>query len=73
MAEFVRPDWLGATPLRNYMSYGDPSGHVWYGCPGALPYQSLYDTHVDALKGDPRALETMRRYYLALTTTRLKA
>ena len=35
------------------------------------PIQSLYDTHVAALNGDPEALETMRQFYLALTTLRL--
>lgn len=71
MAEFIRPDWLGLEPFSSFAEYGDYRGRTWLNL-DSKPNQSLYDTHMDALKGDPRALEIIRLYYLALTTARLK-
>ena len=72
MAEFVRPDWLGAEPFSSFAEYGDYRGRTWLN-PDLKVHQSLHDTHTAALKGDPCSLEVMRLYYLALTTARLKS
>lgn len=69
----AKPDWLGSTPFESFREYGDTDdGGVWYGRIGFHPFASLHDTHKTALQGEPRSLEAMRLYYLALITRRLK-
>ena len=70
---FVPPDWLGKTPYSSFVAYGDPDAAIWYGRTEPRPFDSLRDTHAAALRGDPRSLEIMRLYYVALTTKRLKS
>lgn len=70
---FVPPDWLSKTPSGDFRDYGDPLGRVWLDLEAHHRYQALTDIHADALRGDPRALESMRLYYVALTTKRLKS
>lgn len=71
---FETPAWLGRTPYNSFTEYGDTfAGGIWYGRVEFKPTGCLYDIHMDALKGDERALFAMRQYYLALITSRLKS
>lgn len=68
---FVPPAWLGKTPFGSFSEYGDGSLHAWQVI--VKPDRALCTAHEQALQGDPEALDLMRRFYLALTTKRLKS
>ena len=75
---FERPDWLWPAPMSSYDGYSQQFEwrdvqDIWWRSQLARTdnHGSLYDTHSAALEGDPGALETMYRFYIALVTHRL--